>query len=85
MADVTPPPGATRRPAVEVFSQMLGSGVLAGTMRAPLGTTVLVGFMGEYGTAHTAVRRARLKLPTPTPRRACAPGKTRPVRPDATA
>ena len=37
-----------------MLSQCLGSGVLAGTMRAPLGTAVLVGFMGQHGVAHEA-------------------------------
>jgi len=46
--------GATRATTVEVVSQCLGSGLLAGTMRAPLGTAILVGFMGQHGVAHAA-------------------------------
>ena len=41
-----------RDPGVELVGQLLGSGFLAATMRAPLGTAVLVGFMSSSGTLH---------------------------------
>jgi hypothetical protein len=40
-------PWQDRAPGVEVISQILGSGVLAGVMRAPVGTALLVSFMGR--------------------------------------
>jgi len=45
-------PATTRDAGVELIGQALGSGFLAGTMRAPLGTAILVTFMSSSGTLH---------------------------------
>jgi H+/Cl- antiporter ClcA len=50
------PPGVfvpePRDGGVELVAQLLGSGFLAATMRAPLGTAILVAFMSSAGTLH---------------------------------
>ena len=40
-----------RDPGVELVGQLLGSGFLAATMRAPLGTAILVSFMSRSATS----------------------------------
>jgi len=54
---LAPPPSsfaqhAVRDPGVELIGQALGSGFLAGTMRAPVGSAILVAFMGREGVSH---------------------------------